>query len=77
MITMYSVYVGHYKTPSESKKDLIKLNKLGYKGFLFSRGDYYSLKVFNSINQEKVEITRRKLSQEGFTTSVELQDVII
>lgn len=68
---MYSIYVGNYLSPSKAKNDIAKLNDLGLKAFVFSRGDHYALKVFASTNKEKVLLTQRALENKGFTTELE------
>ena len=72
---MYSIYVGHYSSPAITKEDVIKLNKLGLKGFVFSRGDYYALKVFSSPNATKVAEVKSFLEQHGFSTDIETIDL--
>jgi len=68
---MYCVYVGHYSSPAISKDDVVKLNRFGLKGYVFSRGDYYSLKVYSSPSLEKVTEVRKLLDQQGFVTELE------
>ena len=68
---MHSLYVGHYSSPAISKNDVTKLNKMGLRGFVFSRGDYYSLKVFSSPVPELVYQLKNKLESVGFITEVE------
>ena len=67
----FSVYVGHFETPSASKDCLKKLNNLGLKGFLFSRGTHYALKVYSSPNFENANILKHNLEKKGFDASVE------
>lgn len=71
MNKMYSLYVGQFKSPSASKDCLKKLNNLGYKGFLFSRGTHYALKVYSSPNLENVASVRYRLESKGFQTEVD------
>ena len=68
---MYSVYVGNYESPSKSKSDVAKLNALGLKAFVFSRGDHYALKVFASVDKEKALLTQQALVKKGYTTELE------
>ena len=50
---IYSVFVGKYSSSSESKNDLKKLNAIGMKGYLFIKGDFYSLKVYSTLNSDE------------------------
>ncbi len=75
MAVMYSVYVGRYETPGVSKHELQKLNKMGLKGYLFSRGDHYALKVFSTIEKQSAEGFARKLGQAGLVTEIEELDL--
>ena len=68
---MYCVYVGHYESPAISKDDVAKLNRYGLKGYVFSRGDYYALKVYSSPNENKVKEVKRLLEQKGFYVEIE------
>lgn len=70
-VIMYSIYVGHYSSPAITKNDIAKLNKLGLKGFVFSRGDYYALKVFTSPVPEKIYKIKTLLETNGFITELE------
>lgn len=72
---MYCVYVGHYDSPAISKDDVIKLNRFGLKGYVFSRGDYYALKVFSSPSIDKVNEVKYLLEQKGFTVEIETIDL--
>lgn len=72
---MYCVYVGHYSSPAISKDDVVKLNRYGLKGYVFSRGDYYALKVFSSPSLDKATEVRKLLDQHGFTTELETIDL--
>lgn len=72
---MYCVYVGHYDSPAISKDDVIKLNRFGLKGYVFSRGDYYALKVFSSPSIDKVNEVKHLLEQKGFTVEIETIDL--
>ncbi len=65
-MSMYSVFVGNYESPSATKSDAIKLNKLGLKAFVFSRNDHYALKVFSSPHKEDVMTLGGKLEKLGF-----------
>ena len=69
--TMYSLYVGHYSSPSVSKSDVARLNQLGMRGFLFSRGDYYALKVYSSPNPDNIQTVKNRLRDNGFEVEVE------
>lgn len=72
---MYCVYVGHYDSPAISKDDVTKLNRFGLKGYVFSRGDYYALKVFSSPSIDKVNEVKHLLEQKGFTVEIETIDL--
>ena len=72
---MYCIYVGHYSSPAISKDDVVKLNRFGLKGYVFSRGDYYSLKVFSSPSLDKATEVRKLLDQKGFVTELETIDL--
>jgi len=72
---MYCVYVGHYSSPAISKDDVVKLNRFGLKGYVFSRGDYYSLKVYSSPSLDKATEVRKLLIQQGFVTELETIDL--
>lgn len=68
---MYCIYVGHYESPAISKEDVAKLNRYGLRGYVFSRGDYYALKVYSSPNLERVNEVKMLLEQRGFTVEIE------
>ena len=70
-IIMYSLFVGNYKSPSITKGDVSKLNNLGLRGFVFSRGDHYSLKVYSSPSYENIKTVKEKLEQNGFQVEVD------
>lgn len=70
-VIMHSIYVGHYSSPAITKNDVIKLNKLGFKGFVFSRGDYYALKVYSSPVPENIYKVKAVLESQGFVTEIE------
>lgn len=70
-MSVFSIYVGRYDSPSATKNDLAKLNKLGLKGFVFSRNDHYALKVFASPNKASVDIISNKLKKLGYEVEVE------
>ena len=72
---MYHVYVGHYESPAISKSDVTKLSRYGITGYVFSRGDYYSLKVFSSPNKDKVNEVKILLEQKGFVVEIETIDI--
>lgn len=72
---MYCIYVGHYETPAISKDDVAKLNRFGLKGYVFSRGDYYAIKVFSSPNLNKINEVKRLLEEKGFSTEIETIDL--
>lgn len=65
-VKFYNVYVGKYNSVSISKKDIKKLNDLGLRGYLFSMGEYYSIKVSGFIHQIQAENLRKILEQKGF-----------
>lgn len=69
-IRIYSTCVGHFKEPSESTKVLRKLNSTGYKGFLFSMGDYYTLKVMTTPDPSKAANLQMLLTEKGFDSFV-------
>lgn len=62
----WSVYVGRYKNTADSKKDNKNLLDIGYKGYLFSCGEYFSLKVFTSATEDKAKYTKLFLEKKGF-----------
>ena len=68
---MYCIYVGHYDSPAISKDDVAKLNRYELKGYVFSRGDYYALKVFSSPNAERINEVKALLEQNGFIVEIE------
>lgn len=72
---MYCIYIGHYETPAISKDDVAKLNRFGLKGYVFSRGDYYAIKVFSSPNLNKINEVKRLLEEKGFSTEIETIDL--
>lgn len=61
-----SVYVGKYESPAISKKDVKKLNELGLKGYVFSLGDFYSLKVASYPNLDSALKLEEQLKIRGF-----------
>lgn len=65
-MNFYSVYVGKYDSPNVSKKDVKKLNELGMRGYLFSMGDHFSIKVATYPNQMVAENLVGILKQKGF-----------
>ena len=73
--TMYSVYAGHYPSPAIAKGDVLKINKLGLQGFVFSRGDHYALKVYTSPDASKIDIVRKALEANGFVVELEAIDL--
>ena len=73
--TMYSIYAGHYPSPAIAKGDVVKINKLGLQGFVFSRGDHYALKVFSTPDATKADIVKKALEANGFTTELEMIDL--
>ena len=73
--TMYSVYAGHYHSPAIAKGDVLKINKLGLQGFVFSRGDHYALKVYASPDENKVDIIKKALEANGFNVEIESVDL--
>ena len=72
---MYCVYVGHYSSPAVSKEDVAKLNRYGLRGYVFSRGDYYALKVYSTPLLDKATEVSNLLKQHGFTTELETIDL--
>ena len=50
---MYSVFVGRYNHPAESKKDQKKLEELGINAYLFHLDNIYSLKTYSYSSEEK------------------------
>ncbi len=68
---MYSLYVGKYENPAATKTDVAKLNKMGLRAFVFSRGDHYALKVFSSPIPELIDKYKRALRSAGFFVEVE------
>lgn len=69
-VRIYNTCVGHFKEPSESTKVLRKLNELGYKGFLFSMNDFYTLKVIMTPDPSKAAMVQMQLSSLGFDAFV-------
>ena len=69
-MTIYSVCVGKFKETSEANKELKKINAAGYKGFLFSMGDFYTLKVVMTPFLEKAEEANRVLLKKGFASYI-------
>lgn len=65
-----SVYVGKYENTSISKKDLKKLNELGLKGYLYSLGDYYSIKVASFPDNERALKLKEVLEKKGFISFI-------
>lgn len=72
---MYSIYVGTYESPAITKSDVVKLNKLGLRGFVFSRGDHFALKVASSPDYSKILALKHTLEGNGFTTEIEAIDL--
>lgn len=70
-MSVYSVYAGRYNSPSETKNDIAKFNKLGLKGYVFSRNDHYALKVFTSPNKASIDIISDKLRRLGYEVEIE------
>jgi len=73
--TMYSIFAGKYPSPAIAKSDVIKINKLGLQGFVFSRNDHYSLKVFSSPDPERINTVKKALEANGFIIEVEAIDL--
>lgn len=72
---MYSIYAGVYESPAISKADVVKLNKLGLRGFVFSRGDHFALKVLSSPDYSKILAMKCTLEGNGFVTEIEAIDL--
>ena len=70
-VTMYSIYIGNYESPSKAKNDIVKINALGLKAYTFSRGNHYALKVFASPNKEAAEIIYNKFKKLGYVAEFE------
>ena len=68
---MYSLYVGNYANPAATKEDIIKLNKLGLKGFVFSRGNHYAIKAFSSPDAAKTNYVKECLEKNHFIVELE------
>lgn len=68
---IYSIFVGHYDSPKVSKTDLKKLNSLGLVGYLFSKGDFFSLKIASTLNKEQALTLRKNLELKGFESYIE------
>jgi len=68
---IYSVYVGQYEKSSDSKDDLKKLNNLGYKGYLFSMNNFYTLKVFSSVRKEMAAAIYKLMIKNGFSSFIQ------
>lgn len=71
---IYSVFVGKYSSSSESKNDLKKLNAIGMKGYLFIKGDFYSLKVYSTLNADEAKSVEDALSKKGFVAYQEVNN---
>lgn len=67
---LYSVFVGEYKSVPDSKADQKKLNDLGLRGYVFFRGEFYSLKIATYPSFEKAEYLRLQLTKYGFKAYV-------
>jgi hypothetical protein len=68
---IYSVFIGKYKIPKIPKSDLKKLNSLGYSGYLFSRNDYYSVKVTSTPKKELADAVAVKFRKLGFLVEID------
>lgn len=65
-----TVYVGKYKSVPESKKDQEKLNKLGFRGYVFSLGDYYGLRIGAYPDNSKANHLVSLLKSYGFDSYI-------
>lgn len=68
---IYSVYIGYYANANVGKSDLKKLNELGLKGYMFSRGDHYALKVYSSLDKQKAIEFQKLMIMKNFVTELE------
>lgn len=68
---MFSVYVGKYDSPKVQKSDLKKLNELGLVGYMFSLGEYYSLKVGTFPHEMNALQLLKALRERGFEAFIE------
>lgn len=72
---IYTVYVGHYKTTSDSKNDLKRINELGYKAYLFNIGECFSLKVYTCYNAEQALYAENIFKKRNFDAFTEIKDI--
>lgn len=72
---IYTVYIGHYKLPSEFKKDLRRMNDLGFNGYLFNLGDFYSIKAFTSYKEEQAKYAEGVLKKHNFDVFLEVKEI--
>lgn len=72
---LYSLYVGHYSSSKIPKEVVKKLNDLGLVGYIFSRGDYYALKVYATANEKQAYYMKAFLESKGLVTEVEIQQI--
>lgn len=69
-MTIYSACIGKCKEVSEANKLLKKLNEKGYKGYLYSLNDFYTLKVVMTPDMNKANIAAENLKRMGFDAFV-------
>lgn len=67
----FAVYVGKFSKVPESKKTVAKLNSLGYRAYVFSLGDCYSLRVGAFASKEMANKVSEALKVQGFEAFVQ------
>lgn len=68
----YTVFAGPFNSPKEANKNLKKINKLGFKGYLFSvKDNKYALKISSSVNLCEVIQKKKILLNAGFPAYLE------
>lgn len=72
---IYNVYVGHYNSASECKKDLKKLNSLNFKGYVFCLGDFYSLKVYTCYHEEQAKYAENIFKKHNLDVFIDSKDI--
>lgn len=67
----YSIYVGRCENQKDLKPIQKKLNTLGLRGYVFSLGDCYSLKVAGYPDKVKAESFCVLLKSKGFDAFIQ------
>lgn len=70
---IYTIYVGHYGWTNESKSDNKKLNNLGFNGYLFNIGEYYSLKVHVCYKENEANKIVELLKEHGLDAFLQVK----